>query len=358
MRSSKAAIAASALLASATMTAHATSVPGAEWERLEAPERHGWSIDGLAKVCEAADDVGSEAVLVVQHGKIVWQCGDIANPLRVRSMRKSLLNAVVGQRVADGRLALADTLAALGIDDDTPLTDAEKQATVRDLLTSRSGIYLPAANETNADERPTRGSHAPGAKWFYNNWGFNALGTIVERAGGRSLFEQFEAGIARPLGMQDFSLKHAWYDRERSSRHPAYDFRMSARDLARFGLLYLNHGRWGEAAVLPAGWVEDSIAPHSNNAPDDEQDYGYLWWSQGPIASVGMTQRPFLARGWGYQWIWVFPEDQLILVHQTDYTLLAVRDLFGLLPSSKKAYEVLYGVLRARPRPAAAAPAE
>jgi CubicO group peptidase (beta-lactamase class C family) len=349
MNHGRTSVAAAASLAFVTL-AHASTVPGADWERLEAPQRHGWSIAGLAKVCEAADDVGSEAVLVVQAGKVVWQCGDIAKPVRVRSMRKSLLNAVVGQRVGEGRLALTDTLATLGIDDDAPLTDAEKQATVRDLLTSRSGIYLPAANETNADERPARGSHAPGQAWFYNNWGFNALGTIVERAGGRSLFEQFEAGVARPLGMQDFSLKNTWYDRERSSRHPAYDFRMSARDLARFGLLYLNQGRWGDVTVLPAQWVEGSIAPHSVNAPDDEQDYGYLWWSQAPIASVGMKQRSFLARGWGYQWIWVFPEDRLILVHVTDYKLLAVRDWLGLLPSTKEAYEVLYSVLRARPR--------
>src|SRR5919109_1479372 len=69
------------------------------------------------------------------------------------------------------------TLAELGIDDQQSLTEAEKRATVADLLGSRSGVYLPAAKEP-ADmraERPARGSHAAGEFFFYNNWDFNVL---------------------------------------------------------------------------------------------------------------------------------------------------------------------------------------
>ena len=76
---------------------------------------------------------------------------------------------------------MSSTLAELGIDDNEPsLTDVEKRATVRDLLTARSGVYHPALYETPgmAAMRPLRGSHLPGTHWYYNNWDFNALGTI------------------------------------------------------------------------------------------------------------------------------------------------------------------------------------
>lgn len=326
------------------------AVPGAEWQRLASPGAAGWNVASLETACEVADDIGTEALLVVHRGKVVWQCGDTSQPLRVRSMRKSMINALVGLLVADGKLSLDDTLADLGIDDRTPLTDVERSATVRDLLMSRSGIYLPAVNATNDDERPPRGTHRPGEHWFYNNWDFNVLGTIVEKVGGASVFEQFRDRIAKPLQMQDFRVSNMFYDAEPFTLHPAYDFRMSARDLARFGLLYANGGTWGDRRILPAQWIEESFHPHSMNGPE-EQDYGYLWWSQVPIN--GMDERPIVARGWGFQWIWLFPRNELVIVHQTDYWLLPVQDWLGLLPEPEEAYRMLDAVIDARPGVAA-----
>lgn len=46
------------------------------------------------------------------------------------------------------------------------------------------------------EERPGRGSHAPGAQWWYNNWDFNTIGVIFELETGRKIFEEFKAGIA------------------------------------------------------------------------------------------------------------------------------------------------------------------
>jgi CubicO group peptidase (beta-lactamase class C family) len=111
----------------------------------------------------------------------------------------------MGIAVSDGEVQLDDTMARLGIDDVPPsLSQAEQQATVRDLLEARSGIYHPANYETNemVTRRPARGSHPPGTFWFYNNWDFNALGAIYEHATGTSVFGGFAWQIARPIGMQ------------------------------------------------------------------------------------------------------------------------------------------------------------
>ena len=93
-----------------------------------------------------------------------------------------------------GEINLAQAIGALGIDDNEPsLTPEEKTATAKDLLTGRSGIYHAALYElpAMAAERPPRFSHKPGTFWYYNNWHFNTLGTIYERAARSSIFDAF-----------------------------------------------------------------------------------------------------------------------------------------------------------------------
>src|SRR6202008_3850881 len=119
------------------------------------------------------------------------------------------------------------------------LTAEEKGATVRDLLMARSGIYHAALYETAAmaAQRPRRFSHKPGSFWHYNNWDFNTLGTIYERAVRSPIFDGFEREIGRPIGMQDYRPADGESVTGPASVYPAYPFKMSARDLARFGLL-------------------------------------------------------------------------------------------------------------------------
>jgi len=140
-----------------------------------------------------------------------------------------------------------------------PLTTEEKQARIEDLLTARSGVYLPSAYQSQwqRDNLPPRGSQAAGTFWYYNNWDFNALGTIFEQVTGSTIGDAFQRDIAEPTGMQDFKPTDVVYVQAEVSLHRAYPFRVTARDLARFGLLYLSQGRWEGRQVIPDGWVED-----------------------------------------------------------------------------------------------------
>jgi CubicO group peptidase (beta-lactamase class C family) len=184
-------------------------------------------------------------------------------------MRKSFLSALYGIYVNERRIPLSSTLEELGIDDVPPLTAQEKQARLIDLLQARSGVYHSAAAE--ADEmralRPARGSHGPGEFWYYNNWDFNVLGTVFEASTRLAIGEAFQNRIAEPLGMQDFRSRDVSYSRESVSVHRAYPFRMSARDAARFGLLYLRGGNWDGRQIVPTEWVEESTKPHSSLGP-------------------------------------------------------------------------------------------
>lgn len=299
--------------------------PGAVWQQLKAPEQAGWPPENLAAIKSYLKEIGSTSAMIVQHGVIVAAWGDVTRPSNLHSARKSLLNSLIGIAVADGKINLDDTLAKLNIDDLPPsLTEAEKQATVRDLLEARSGVYHLAAYETAGmkDKRPDRGAHPPGTFWYYNNWDFNVLGGIYEHATGQSIFEAFAEKIATPIGMQDFSARDGHYVRSPDSRYPAYLFDLSARDLARFALLFLRNGRWNGVQVVPEDWVKASTHPSSDT---HSGGYGYLWWTGDSISGErGEIQFPkgsFWAEGHLGQFAVAVPALDLIIVNRVDSRL-------------------------------------
>ncbi|HEV7260834.1 MAG TPA: serine hydrolase [Bosea sp. (in: a-proteobacteria)] len=256
---------------------------------------------------------GLAALIVTRDGRSVASLGDDRLKVDVASVRKSLLGALYGIAISEKRIDPAATLAQLGIDDLPPgLTDAEKRATVRDLLSARSGIYHVAAHETAEirARRPGRGSHAAGSFWFYNNWDFNALGTIYRRLTGEDIFESFGRRIARPIGMEDFVPGDGRYVRVPQSLHEAYPFKLTARDALRFGRLVLDRGAWNGRQVIPAEWIDQSL---SEQAATDRGDlgYGYLWWTL-PRARFGAGAG--FAAGFGGQFIAVVPARRLVVV--------------------------------------------
>jgi CubicO group peptidase (beta-lactamase class C family) len=179
--------------------------PEPSW-RTAAPEAVGWSPPGLAVVDAIADEIGTGALMIVASGVVVHQRGAVAHRYMCHSIRKSLLSALFGIYIAEGQIDLSSNLAALGIDDKEGLTDRERLASVNSLLMARSGVFHPTGFESPGMKatREARRSHGPGTFWCYNNWDFNALGTIFEQCTGLSLFDAFRDRIAIPCGMEDF----------------------------------------------------------------------------------------------------------------------------------------------------------
>lgn len=300
--------------------------PTAAWRQYATPAEAGFSADSLNRAAAIADSVGSAAVIAVYGDRVVFAWGAVDRELEAHSVRKSLVSALYGPAVASGKIRLDATLAELGIDDSVhPLNATERQATVRDVISARSGVFLPAAYapESQDEERPERGSHAPGTFWFYNNWDFNAAGVIYERETGEDLYEAFDERIAKPIGMQDFTPADGFRVLEpRASSLPAQTFRISSRDLARFGLLMLRDGVWNGRRVLPEGWVAQSTRKVSDASGG--AGYGYMWWTYAPgVLSASsypvLSRHPlFLARGTGGQGLWIVPDLDLVVVHRGD----------------------------------------
>ena len=320
-------------------TAPALAAPTGAWEASRSPE---WATPMLAEAETFAARHNVTALMVVQHGTVVADWGDTTKPTPLASIRKSLLDALIGIAVSQHRIDLDNTMAQLDIDDNPPsLSAEEKQATVRMLLEARSGIYHPALYETRAmaAKRPARFSHAPGTFWYYNNWDFNTLGAIYEKATGQSIYQAFLEEIAQPIGMQDYDPKAQHYVRGKASIHPAYTFRMSARDLARFALLFLDRGAWNGRQIVPPQWVHDSTSAHSE--ADHGFGYGYLWWTAGAHDALHLPAGSYFAWGAGGQFAFVFPHDDLVIVERTD------RDRHATPPRLARVAELLARIRRA-----------
>jgi CubicO group peptidase (beta-lactamase class C family) len=219
---------------------------------------------------------------------------------------------------------LDSSLTDFAVDERTPLTSAERSTTIRQVISARSGVYLPAAYGASQDKRrPARGSHSPGTHWFYNNWDFNIAGVVYERATHEDLYESFGRRLAEPLGVEDWEPSDGYRVYEPTkSRYPAHTFRISTRDLARFGQLYLQGGRWAGRQILPADWVTESTRPHTDDG--DGTGYGYMWWTY-RAGSVFTAKYPTLGKytfyralGTGEQGLWVIPAADLVVVHRAD----------------------------------------
>jgi CubicO group peptidase (beta-lactamase class C family) len=301
--------------------------PGKSWKPLSSSERAKWSAEKLAaaRAYADADSIHTSAVMIVQGGKVVDEWGDFDKKLDSYSVRKSLLSALYGIYSAEGAIDINQTLEQLGIDDSPdPLTKEERQARVVDLLRARSGVYHAVDFETASMQksRPARGSHAPGTFWYYNNWDFNVLGTIFEKKTGLKIGDAFYQRIAKPIGMEDFQPGDLFYFGGPLSIHPAYHFEITARDMARFGLLYLRHGRWNGKQIVPEAWIEKS-SHASEMVKSDGADHGgyeYLWWVDYGGVHFPEVSLPgiYSARGNGAHYIFIIPSLDMVIVHRTD----------------------------------------
>ncbi|MEJ2038150.1 MAG: serine hydrolase, partial [Desulfosarcinaceae bacterium] len=262
------------------------------WEKATYPDEFGWSSVKLNRLNRELEKFGTDALMLITDGKIIFEYGNTTNIMRSHSVRKSLLSALYGIYVDEGSIDLNATLEQLNITESTPLTKQEKQATVLDLLRARSGVYIPAAAEAPSmrKARPQRGRHKPGSFWYYNNWDFNVLGTIFLQQTSQDLFQAFKQRIADP-----------------------YPFLISARDMARFGQLFLQHGRWNKSQIIPENWIAASTTSYSHTNRFGI-GYGYMWWIL-TEDECGLHKGCYFADGYGGQRLYVMPHINSVLVH-------------------------------------------
>jgi CubicO group peptidase (beta-lactamase class C family) len=293
----------------------ADRVPGERWMQYADVRQAAFDPVLLEAARRTWETLPSSAFLVIADGAVVAAWGEVERRFMCHSVRKSFLSALYGIYWDRGQIDLNKTLADLGIDDEPDtLYDSEQQARILDLLKARSGVFHPAAYAGRTDSRP-RGSEGPGRYFAYNNWDFNTSATILMQETGEDVFEAFDRYFARPLAMEDWRISDGYYHYERDkSKYPAYPFRLSARDAARFGLLFAREGLWADQRILSEHWVRRSSALYSID--NDIMGYGFYWWilRDPRFARHGM----YAALGVGNQMIAVLPQADMVIVNRAN----------------------------------------
>ena len=266
------------------------------------------------------------SLLVIKHGYLIaedyFNEGSVDQKDRLQSVTKSYTSALVGISLEQGYLSSVNQkMLDFFPEVVDQITDPRKeQITIRHLLQMRAGYPW---EETDAalwdgllsghyppliEEFPLIAD--PGTQFNYSNLSSNWLGIIVDRVTGTNLKAYAEENLFLLLDVE----AGEWGMDAEGHNNGCGDLHFSARDAAKFGLLYLNEGKYEGNQVVPADWVRDSLQTHSEDAWDNigrfrDIGYGYQWWS----ATAGEHDINF-AWGHGGQLIVLLDELDIVIV--------------------------------------------
>jgi len=267
-------------------------------------------------------------LLVIKNGHLIaeryFNKGSVDQKARMQSATKSYTSALVGIALAQGCLTSVDQkMKDFFPEVADQITDPrKKQITIRHLLQMRagypweeshpdlwkgllSGHYLPLIEGFPL-------VNDPGTRFHYSNLTSNWLGIIVARACDTDLRSFAQEHLFSPIGAEAGD-----WGRDRDGHNNGCgDLHMTARDAAKFGLLYLNDGEYEGKQIISADWVRDSLQVYSVNefvvkkvGHFRDIGYGYQWWS----ANVGEHHVDF-AWGHGGQLIVLIDKLDMIVV--------------------------------------------
>ena len=256
-----------------------------------APEAQGVSSSALAKFVTTADQTipGMHGVVVVRHGQVIlegwWNPYDAATRHSLYSLSKSFTSTAVGLAIADGKLSLDDEVLKFFPDDapDEPSKNL-KSMRVSDLLRMSTGHQAEAKVADRKDQAWTKTFLAqpvpfkPGTHFLYNTPATYMLSAIVQKVTGQTVLDYLRPRLFDPLGIKD----PTWDTSPQGISLGGYGLSIRTEDIARFGQLYLQHGKWDGKQLVPESWVEAATTRQTSNgsnpASDWDQGYGYQFW--------------------------------------------------------------------------------
>jgi CubicO group peptidase (beta-lactamase class C family) len=295
--------------------------------------------DGLARILEEAFSEPdparprrTRAVVIVQDERLIaerYAPGFSRHtPLLGWSMTKSVMSALVGIAVAEGKLRIEDRAAppewnapddpraAITVDQLMRMSSGLKFEEEYDDLFSDVTTMLFASGDAAGYAAKSRLEVAPDTRWYYSSGTTNILSRIVRRAAGSDAAYH---ALPREALFDRIGMRHAVIETDASGTFVGSSFSWAtARDWARFGLLFLNDGVWQGERILPEGWVDYCRNP-TPAAPNG--CYGAHWWCNAGAAGQP-SRRPmprlptdyYSARGFQGQSLNIFPARRLVVV--------------------------------------------
>jgi CubicO group peptidase (beta-lactamase class C family) len=327
----------------ACFLAAGTIVPGlpggqsASWEwPVSTPEEQGLDREKLARLVSEIRKgellPRLHALLVVRHGKLVleeyfndWRAERIHT---LQSVSKSFTSALVGIAIARGEFKGVDEKVLDFFPGLTGIANMdERKASMRleDILTMRTGTDYHESGPGSPHEQMSRQASGwdkfylgrpmvrpPGTAFNYDSGGVILISAMLKNRAGMHAAAYAERFLFKPLGIE----KKFWLANAEGHTHCGGGLNLTARDTAKFGLLYLQNGRWGDEQLVPEAWVRESFKMHVDLTLPGQppSGYGYLWWVGAPDPRGKGAQDVYSARGRFGQYIFIAPEHDMVVV--------------------------------------------
>jgi CubicO group peptidase (beta-lactamase class C family) len=255
------------------------------------------------------------------------------------SVTKAFTSALTGIAIQEGYIDGVDTPIHTFFPDYADRFDSlKREITVEHLLTMSSGLdwngmEIPVSSRNQENDliqlfivedpigyildKPVVA--VPGTRWYYSCGDVNLLGEIIKRATGMRMDVYAESLLFEPLGINNVE----WSFIQSEIIQASGSHYMTPRDLAKFGYLFLDEGRWRDQQVIPAKWVEKTMKEYiSYDIPGWNEAYGsrygYQWWLR-KFTTDGTTVDVVLRSGWGCQKIILFPDHGMMVVMTGGY---------------------------------------
>jgi CubicO group peptidase (beta-lactamase class C family) len=288
------------------------------------PEEQGISSQSICDFVAAVDKINTlHSFMIVRHGHVIaegwWKPEAADKPHVLWSLSKSFCSTAVGLAVAEGKLSLDDPVLRF-FPADAPADPSEnlKAMKVRDVLSMSCGHDTESKITNNA---PTVQQflthpliHKPGTHFQYNTLGTYMLSAIVTKVTGQTVLEYLKPRLFEPLGIKN----PKWDASPEGNSLGGYGLYLCTEDIAKFGQLYLQKGKWNGKQLLPEAWVEEATrkhvsndqASHSKIGVDWTQGYGFQFWR--------CTHNAFRGDGRAGQVCVVIPEKDVVVAITAD----------------------------------------
>lgn len=297
------------------------------------PEAQGVSSSALLGFIDTAEQKinALHSFMLVRHGHVIaegwWAPYAAQLPHQMFSLSKSFTSTAVGLAIAEGKFTIEDPVLKFFPDEAPEKPSANLRAMrVRDLLTMSTGQHnediqnFPYGSEESVVKKflalPV--THKPGTFFVYNTPASYMLSAIVQKTTGQSVLEYLRPRLFEPLGIEN----PTWEASKQGVSMGGFGLSIRTEDIARFGQLYLQRGKWQGRQLVPETWTTTAtsrwMSNGSNPESDWEQGYGFQFWR--------CRHSVFRGDGAHGQFCVVFPELDAVLAITS-----GTRDLQGVL---------------------------
>ncbi|MCQ2975532.1 MAG: beta-lactamase family protein [Bacteroidales bacterium] len=311
--------------------------------------------DSLFIVTNPMEDVSIQSVMILKNGKVIYQRwengGDPETPHVMHSVSKTFCAAAIGMLIDEDKIRLSDKIRKF-FPDQCPPEDEQSEKfmemSIMDLLTMTCGHETePDVRNSEQDWVTTFLHHpvkqAPGNWFCYNSVGTYMLSAIVQKVTGEKLVDFLTPRLFEPLNID----KPKWEESPQGINCGGWGLYLKTEDMAKFGQLYLQKGKWNGKQILSEYWIEESSSFQVESVPAGTRP--------DEVEAKGLTKENCSwLLGYGYQ-MWRCPENSyradgargqyIIVVPEKEAVIAITADTENLQRGLDNIFKYLYPVL-------------